>query len=54
MDRHDILGDGLARTTYSNGARLYVNYSDSPRQVDGVTVPARDYIVVRRQVSNMH
>ena len=54
MDRHDILGDGLARTTYSNGARLYVNYSDSPRQMDGVTVPARDYIVVRRQASDVH
>ena len=54
MDRHDILGNGLARTAYSNGARLYVNYSDSPRQVDGVTVPARDYLVVRPQVSDKH
>ena len=45
MERHDILGEGLARTTYSNGARLYVNYSDASWQVDGVSVPARDYLL---------
>ena len=47
MDRHDILGEGFARTTYSNGARLYVNYTDAPKTADGVTVPARDYVVAR-------
>lgn len=47
MDRHDILADGLVRVTYSNGAKIYVNYTDEPKTVDGTSVPARDYIVVR-------
>ena len=47
MDRHDILGKDLVRTTYSNGARVYVNYADVPQTADGVTIPARDYAVVR-------
>ena len=47
MDRHDMLGKDLVRTTYSNGARIYVNYAATPQSADGVTVPAKDYVVVR-------
>ena len=46
MDRHEDLGDGLFRVTYSDGSRLVGNYSDAPRTVDGVQVPALDYVVI--------
>jgi hypothetical protein len=40
--------DGLVTVVYSNGARVYVNYADSPCNVDGVTVEAKDYLVVAK------
>ena len=45
MDRHEKLTDGLFRVTYSNGARMYVNYNHDPAEVDGVAVPAMDYLI---------
>ena len=46
MDRHEDLGDGMFRVTYSDGSRLIGNYNDAPRTVDGVQVPAVDYVVI--------
>ena len=45
MDRHEKLADRLFRITYSNGAKMYVNYNHDPAEVDGVAVPAMDYVV---------
>lgn len=45
MDRHDRVADGVYRTTYSNGVSTYVNYGKNAATVDGVTVPALDWIV---------
>ncbi len=45
MDGHDELAEGVYRTSYSNGAKVYVNYGEKPAQVDGVTVPALDWIL---------
>ena len=47
MDRHEKVRDGVFRVTYSNGAKMLVNYGDAPTEVDGVAVPAMDYAVVR-------
>ncbi len=47
MDRHERVRDGVFRVTYSNGAKMLVNYGDAPTEVDGVAVPAMDYAVVR-------
>ena len=47
MDRHEKVRDGVFRVTYSNGAKMLVNYGDAPTEVDGVAVPAMDYTVVR-------
>ena len=42
--------DGSVRTvTYSNGVKIYVNYSDSSATVDGVTVDALSYKVLTLQ-----
>lgn len=46
MDGHDELSPGVFRTTYSTGARVYVNYNKTPASVDGVTVKAEDWLLV--------
>ena len=45
MDHHERLADGLFRITYSNGARMYVNYAAVPQTADGVSVPSMDYVI---------
>ena len=45
MDRHEKIADGLFRITYSNGAKMYVNYNGEPVVVDGVSIPNMDYVV---------
>ncbi|MCM1191956.1 MAG: DUF5696 domain-containing protein [Butyrivibrio sp.] len=48
MTGHEILGSGLYCTTYRDGTKVYVNYGYSDAEAaPGVTVPARDYKVVR-------
>ena len=45
MDRHEKIADGLFRVTYSNGAKMYVNYGDVAQKVNSTTVPAMDYAI---------
>ena len=45
MDGHDELAQGVYRTSYSNGAKVYVNYNEKPATVDGVTIPALDWVL---------
>jgi len=40
MDEHRELAKGVFRVTYSNGAKVYVNYTTRPVTVDGVTLEA--------------
>lgn len=48
MTGHEILGSGLSCTTYQDGTSVYVNYGYKDAETPaGVTVPARDYKVVR-------
>ena len=47
MQRHETLAPDLVRVTYSNGAKMLVNYRSEPAEVDGVRVPGGDYAVVR-------
>ncbi len=47
MDKHETPAPGVVRVTYSNGAKMLVNYNDKPVSVDGREVPAMDYVVVR-------
>lgn len=46
MIDHTILSEDLIRVEYENGAVVYVNYGSEPARVEGVTVPAVDYLVV--------
>ncbi len=47
VDGHDKIADGAWRTTWSNGERLYVNYTDLDVVADGIRVPAMDWILHR-------
>ncbi len=42
---HEALEGNVNVTTYENGTKVYVNYGDDPWTGEGVTVPARDYLV---------
>ncbi len=44
---HVKLGSDLYRVTYDNGMTVYVNYADVDVQVDGLTIPAMDYLVIK-------
>lgn len=43
---HELYGrnEKLRVVTYSNGVKVYFNYSDLEEQIDGVTVPAFSYV----------
>lgn len=47
MTDHEKLQEKLSCTTYEDGTKVYVNYGYTDQEADGVTVPARDYAVVR-------
>lgn len=46
MVEHEFLTDDLVRLKYANGVRVYVNYGDAPAGADGISVPAKNYLVV--------
>lgn len=47
ISQHAAVADGVVRVTYSNGARIYVNYNSEDCTVDGVTVPQLGFVVER-------
>ena len=42
---HAALSETLTRTVYSDGTTVYVNYGRKAAQADGLSVPARDWLV---------
>lgn len=42
---HEYVQADVAKVTYQNGSHVYVNFSKENVTVDGVTVPAKDYVV---------
>lgn len=47
ITNHKRLSDKVFLTQYADGTCVYVNYSMQAFDADGVTVPARDYLVLR-------
>lgn len=47
IDGHEQLQTGVYCTTYSNGIRVYVNYNKQAATVDGISVPAEDFVYVQ-------
>lgn len=46
ITNHEIFSDSVRITTFSNGAKVYVNYGDDAVTVGGVKVDARSYTAV--------
>ncbi len=44
MTDHQKIADGVYMTEYDSSSMVYVNYNDEAATVDGVTVPAKDFI----------
>ena len=47
MTGHENLTGDVSCTEYADGTKVYVNYGYAEYTVNGVTVPARDYVVTR-------
>ena len=47
ITNHQRLSDEVCVTRYADGTSVYVNYGAQAFDADGVTVPARDYLVLR-------
>lgn len=45
---HELLQENVVRVVYSDGTRVYVNYGNTAVQVDGVSLQAEQYRVVRQ------
>lgn len=43
---HETVSEGVYVTTYENGARVAVNYTDAAVTVDGESVPATDFVLL--------
>lgn len=42
---HEVTEEGIRITTYENGSKVYVNYSEKEITVNGVIVPAKGFVV---------
>lgn len=42
---HELLGNGITKVTYSNGVKIYVNYSSNSQTADNLTIEAMSYKV---------
>lgn len=42
---HEVLAEGVRKTTYEDGTRIYVNYTDSDYIADGIKIGAKNYVV---------
>ena len=45
MISHDILETNFVRVGYENGVFVYVNYNNTEKAADGISVPANSYVV---------
>lgn len=51
MVHHSKLSRGIACTTYENGAKVYVNYTDSDYESKGEKIPASGYLICKAKES---
>ena len=47
IENHEQIGEDVRVTTYADGTRVYVNYGADEFTEGRITIPARDYLVVR-------
>ena len=47
IEAHERLDNQVVRVRYQGGGRLLLNYGEEPAMVDGVTVDAMNYTIIR-------
>jgi len=47
LEDHRPLADGVFETVYSNGERLIVNYGEKAFSMEGQTVPAKGFVLLK-------
>ena len=48
MTEFTRLSESVARTDYSNGDSVYVNFGESAAEAEGVSVPAKSFVLKSR------
>ena len=48
MVEHRDVATGVVRVTYGDGSRVYVNHTKADVSADGVTVPAENYVLIKK------
>ena len=46
MTSHKALSEKSRKITYEDGTVIYLNYSEKDETFDGITIPAKDYVVI--------
>lgn len=47
IDNRQVLADGVVKVTYSNNTSFFINYTNAAFTDNNITVPAKDYVVVK-------
>lgn len=45
MTLHEILGTGLVKVGYEDGTQIYLNYNNTQKRAEGITIPAKGYVL---------
>ena len=45
MIEHDRVQENVVKVTYSNGVIIYINYANTDEVIDGITIPAKNYVL---------
>ena len=45
MIEHERVQENLVKVAYSNGVVIYINYADTYEMIDGITIPAKNYVL---------
>ena len=48
MVEHQQLSSDVVCITYENGAKTYINYGSDDTEIDGIKLPAEEYVVVQK------
>ncbi len=45
MTEHEVITEKISKIVYANGVTVYVNYDEKAANADGLTIPAKGYVV---------
>lgn len=50
MISHDFTEDNISKVGYEDGTVIYLNYNNEDVEFEGITIPAKDYVVIGEEV----